>query len=231
MSWSAIITAAGSGTRLGAHRPKALVEIGGTPLVVHAVRTVVETGITDCIVTVPHGYENEFGRVFDEAQIAVRVVVGGATRQESVARGLAQVQNQSVLVHDAARALTPAPMIARVIHAVEQGATAAIPVLPVVDTIKRVSKNKVLKTLDRSQLRAVQTPQGFDADLLRQAHKFGEQLSAAESSAAPDDAALVELMGNDVVVVDGSADALKITTPFDLAVAELIYQQTRNVER
>ncbi|SDU78827.1 2-C-methyl-D-erythritol 4-phosphate cytidylyltransferase [Arcanobacterium phocae] len=231
MSWSAVITAAGSGTRLGAQCPKALVEIDGTPLVVHAVRTVVETGITDCIVTVPQGYEDEFGQVFDDAQIEVRVVIGGATRQDSVARGLAQVQTQSVLVHDAARALTPTDMITRVVHAVDQGAIAAIPVLPVVDTIKCVNKNKVLKTLDRSQLRAVQTPQGFDTDLLRRAHKFGERLSAAESSAAPDDAALVELMGNDVVVVDGSADALKITTPFDLAVAELIYQQTRNVER
>ncbi|USR79288.1 2-C-methyl-D-erythritol 4-phosphate cytidylyltransferase [Arcanobacterium pinnipediorum] len=228
MTWSAIIAGAGSGTRLGANIPKALVHLGGTPLIVHAVQAMNNAGIADCIVTVPDGYLDEFRRVFNDAGLEVRLTLGGSTRQESVALGLALVTTDAVLVHDAARALTPVSMIQRVIQAIDAGAQSAIPALPVVDTIKRVSKQgRVSETLLRHELQAVQTPQGFLTPTLRRAHDLGNQPHHFEANAAPDDAALVELIGEEVVVVPGAYEALKITTPFDLSVAELLLTQSR----
>ncbi|QRV02042.1 2-C-methyl-D-erythritol 4-phosphate cytidylyltransferase [Arcanobacterium phocisimile] len=232
MKWSAVIAAAGSGSRLGAQQPKALVELGGRALIVHAVTSMQDAGVSDCIVTAPAGHIAQFQQVFEDAGLRVTLVPGGATRQESVALGLAHVQTPAVLVHDAARCLTPVAMIQRVQQAIESGSRSAIPALPVVDTIKRVSaRSTVSETLQRNELRAVQTPQGFLTETLRQAHEFGAQLSASEASAAPDDAALVELMGIDVVVVDGEPEALKITTPFDLVVAQQLYAQRTTSER
>ncbi|QJC22485.1 2-C-methyl-D-erythritol 4-phosphate cytidylyltransferase [Arcanobacterium buesumense] len=229
MSWSAIIAGAGSGSRLGANYPKALVTLGGIPLIVHATQTMIKAGVNECVVTTPSGYEDQFQEIFDHYQLPARIVTGGQTRQDSVARALKSVTHSSVLVHDAARALTPVEIISRVMAAVERGAQAVIPVLPVIDTIKSVTETNIVEsTLQRSQLRAVQTPQGFSTELLRQAHADGAKLSQSEQSAAPDDAALIERMGIDVVVVDGSINAMKITTPLDLTLAEHIYRTLHN---
>ena len=149
----------------------------------------------------------------------VTVVAGGATRQESVAAALAAVPPgpEIILVHDAARALAPPALVESVAAAVRAGEDAAIPVLPVVDTIKEVSPTDVvLGTVDRSALRAVQTPQGFRRAVLTAAH-------AAAVDPLTDDAGLVEKQGGRVVCVPGSEYALKITRPFDLALAEHLY--------
>jgi 2-C-methyl-D-erythritol 4-phosphate cytidylyltransferase len=146
------------------------------------------------------------------------VVVGGATRQESVAAALAAVPlgPEIILVHDAARALTPSALVESVAAAIRGGEDAAIPVLPVVDTIKEVSADgAVLGTVDRSALRAVQTPQGFRRAVLAAAH-------AAAVDPLTDDAGLVEKQGVRVACVAGSEYALKITRPFDLALAEFL---------
>ncbi|WP_124054382.1 2-C-methyl-D-erythritol 4-phosphate cytidylyltransferase [Arcanobacterium ihumii] len=235
MKVAAVIAGAGSGSRLGAQIPKALVLLAGEPLIVHAVRGMNEAGISDVVVTVPSGYEGDFARALGDASLGARLVVGGSTRQQSVMRGLDAIDADFVLVHDAARALTPAVMIRRVVAALENGNLAVIPALAVTDTIKRVdagttvgagaSAENVQETLDRSMLRAVQTPQGFDVELLMRAHKAGEAMSESELSAAPDDAALVELLGEPVVAVPGDPEAMKITTPFDLAVADLLFAQ------
>ena len=145
----------------------------------------------------------------------VTVVPGGAERQESVAAALAVVPADVgiVLVHDAARCLAPVSLFERVADAVRAGADAVIPVLPVVDTVKEVSPDGVvLGTVDRSVLRAVQTPQGFRAPVLRAAH-------AAAADLHTDDAGAVEKLGRPVHCVPGSDLALKITRPADLALA------------
>lgn len=256
MTVSAIIAGAGSGTRLGANMPKALVKLAGAELIVHAVRSMKNAGVDDVIVTVPAESRREFAQALDRAGLEARLVDGGLTRQDSVSRGLADVTTQFVLVHDAARVLTPVDMIERVVAALLAGHRAVVPALPVTDTIKRVRAKDafdriaagdaraagdsraagasradgvadhrpeyVKKTVRRERLRAVQTPQGFDVDLLRQAHEAGKEMSAEEALAAPDDAALVEKLGVAVAIVPGSQEAMKITTPFDLAVAELI---------
>ena len=153
------------------------------------------------------------------AEVApVTVVAGGATRQESVAAALAAAPPDLsvVLVHDAARALTPPEVVERVAAAVRAGHPAVIPVLPVIDTIKAVDADDAVRaTVDRAALRAVQTPQGFRRDVLAAAH-------ANAVDAATDDAGLVEALGVRVSCVPGSPHALKITQPFDLAVAELL---------
>jgi 2-C-methyl-D-erythritol 4-phosphate cytidylyltransferase len=146
--------------------------------------------------------------------VNLQVVAGGAERGHSVAAGIAALPSGIgvVLVHDAARCLTPADVFERVIAAVRQGAGAVVPGVPVIDTIKQVDDSGwVIGTPDRSGLRAIQTPQGFRRDLLERAH--------AASSAATDDAALVERLGEKVLVVDGDPRALKITGPADLEAA------------
>lgn len=234
MSVAAIVAGAGSGTRLGAGQPKALVPLAGEALLVHAVRSMNEAGIADVVVTVPTEASAlaDFEKTLLAAGLTARLVPGGVTRQDSVANGLAVIDADFVLVHDAARALTPVAVTRRVVAALEAGAQAVIPVLPVVDTIKLVrtpAQNSagvldevVERTLQRSELRAVQTPQGFVREVLQAAHRLGSSLSATEQSAAPDDAALVELLGIEVCTVAGDARSLKVTTPFDLAVANLL---------
>ncbi|XCB29269.1 2-C-methyl-D-erythritol 4-phosphate cytidylyltransferase [Arcanobacterium hippocoleae] len=230
-SFAAIIAGAGAGARLGANMPKALVLLDGEALIVHAVRGMLAAGIADIVVTVPEEYTNTFAKTLQTAGLSAKLVTGGATRQESVANGLAACNADYVLVHDAARALTPPEMIQTITAALKVGSNAVIPAVPVVDTIKSGTiaadsagreKLSVAKTLNRSELYAIQTPQGFSRELLLRAHEAGRSLSATEANAAPDDAALVELLGERVEIVPGHPNALKITTPFDLQVAELM---------
>ncbi len=147
--------------------------------------------------------------------VPVTVVVGGAERGDSVAAGLRALSGavELVLVHDAARCLTPVEVFDRVVAAVRSGAVAVVPGAVVVDTVKQVDADGyVVATPDRASLRAVQTPQGFRRDVLERAH--------ALSSIATDDAGLVERLGERVLVVEGDARSLKITTPADLDAAE-----------
>lgn len=206
-----VVVAAGMGTRLGAGRPKALVEVAGEPMVLHAVRrAAAAAGVTDVVVVVPAGHRAEFAGLV--AELAdVRLVDGGAERTDSVNAGLQALgpDVDVVLVHDAARCLAPSSLFDQVVAAVRAGADAVVPGLPVVDTIKQVDVDgAVVATPDRASLRAVQTPQGFRRESLEAAHALGEQ--------ATDDAALVERAGGRCVVVDGDPLAVKVTTPSDL---------------
>ncbi len=154
--------------------------------------------------------------------VGLTLVTGGADRQESVALALAEVPEryQIILVHDAARAFASASLTDRVAAAVRDGHDAVIPVLPVVDTIKRVdAAGRIEATVDRSVLRAVQTPQGFRREVLAGAHRAA---LAAGHGPATDDAGLVERCGGTVVTVPGDEAALKITRPFDLEIAALL---------
>lgn len=149
------------------------------------------------------------------------VVAGGGDRTESVRLALDAALGESdfsiVLVHDAARAFTPPELIRSVTDAVAAGAPAVVPVLPVADTVKRVDATETVKeTVDRTDLRAVQTPQGFALDVLRRAYD-------AATDVHTDDAGLVERIGVPVSTVPGHPAAMKITTPFDLAIAEAVF--------
>ena len=152
-------------------------------------------------------------RIADDVA-GVTVVAGGATRDASVRAGLLALPEavDTVLIHDAARPFTPVEVYERVIAALDTGADAVIPAVPVADTIKRVADGIVMATLDRADLVAVQTPQGFRVATLRAAHE-------QQTHTVTDDAMLVETMGVPVHVVAGSHDAFKITTAFDLTVA------------
>ncbi|WP_433345106.1 2-C-methyl-D-erythritol 4-phosphate cytidylyltransferase [Micromonospora sp. CA-111912] len=211
-----LVPAAGAGVRLGPGVPKALRLLAGESLLVHAVRRIAAAGsVHTIVVAAPAGEVGAVRRLL--APVApVLVVPGGAERQASVAAALAAVPAGPgiVLVHDAARALTPPDLVESVAGAVRSGHDAVIPVLPVVDTIKEVGAGEVvLGTVDRSALRAVQTPQGFRRSVLAAAH-------AAAGDPLTDDAGLVEKQGIPVVCVPGSEYAFKVTRPFDLALAE-----------
>ncbi len=223
----ALIVAAGSGERLGAGRPKALVELAGRPLVQWSIDALLEAAdVERVVVALPPGAELPPGA---RAVDGVSAVEGGASRSDSVRRALAAAgegpqqrgQMDLVLVHDAARPLVTAALAESVIAALarDRDADAAIAALPVTDTVKRVDRqDAVRETLDRSELWAVQTPQVFRREALERAL----DVSAEELARATDDAWLIERGGGKVIVVRGSDENLKVTTPMDLRVAELL---------
>lgn len=216
MTTVAVVPAAGSGERLGAGRPKAFVKLGGKPLLEHALDGLRASGVVDAVVVaVPPALTDEAKLIFGGA---AQIVAGGADRTDSVRLALqAAGDAEFVLVHDAARALTPAALIVRVVRALEAGHSAVVPGLPLTDTIKAVDANgAVLGTPERAGLRAVQTPQGFHVDVLRRAYQ------QAPVGGFTDDASLVEQTGTSVQVVDGDPMAFKITTPMDLLLAEAV---------
>lgn len=210
-----IVVAAGSGTRLGENHPKAFVGIDGHSVLHHALRGVAAAPPAQVVIVVPAGFEGaaltEARTVFAERVDLVSVVAGGATRQRSVAAGLRALwaDVECVLVHDAARALTPPTVFVRVAAAVDETGGGVVPVRPVVDTLKRVEGDRILDGVDRSVLAAAQTPQGFPRALLVDAY-------ARASGEHTDDAALVDAAGYDVSTVDGDDLSFKITTPADL---------------
>ncbi len=224
-----IIVAAGSGTRLGHAEPKAFVPLGdGTVLSAAVAGALGMASTPHVVIVVPDDRldttRSSFEPVAAEASAVLDVVVGGATRQESVSRGLAVLPPgiDTVLVHDAARALTPSLVFDEVAGAVRARNRGIVPALDVVDTIKRVGGDgDVVETVDRSQLRAVQTPQGFPRRALDHAY-------ATARDEFTDDAALVAAAGLAVDVVPGDVRAFKITVPADLRRAEqLVAERTR----
>jgi 2-C-methyl-D-erythritol 4-phosphate cytidylyltransferase len=213
----ALIVAAGVGERLGAARPKALVELGGRPMVqwsIDALRRVQE--IERIVIALPPGVQ---------APPGVIGVEGGAVRSSSVQRALAAAgEGETVLVHDAARPLLTAELARDVIAALrrDEGAAAAIAAAPVTDTIKRVDDaGAVVQTLERRSLWAVQTPQVFRRAALEHALDVPAEVLAE----ATDDAWLIERAGGKVIVVGVEADNLKVTTPLDLEIAERLLRQ------
>jgi 2-C-methyl-D-erythritol 4-phosphate cytidylyltransferase/2-C-methyl-D-erythritol 2,4-cyclodiphosphate synthase len=212
----ALVPAAGTGERLGASVPKAFVRVAGQELLLHTVDRLLAAGVDHIVVAAS---ADQVDRARNLVGARATVVVGGVDRTASVAAALAAVDDDAdvVLVHDAARAFAPPPMIAAVIDAVRSGRTAVVPVLPVVDTVRGVRADGLLAgTLDRDQLRVVQTPQGFEPALLRRAHAA----AAAWGQSATDDAGLVEALGMEIGSVPGDRAAFKITNPDDLAEAE-----------
>ncbi|AOS61198.1 2-C-methyl-D-erythritol 4-phosphate cytidylyltransferase [Actinoalloteichus hymeniacidonis] len=234
MSVIAVVPAAGRGERLGAQVPKALVEVAGEPLLVHAVHGLLSAGCVDhVVVAAPAAEVSVVVAAVERFGSQVSVVVGGAERGDSVRlalrSGLTVLPGaRVVLVHDAARAFTPVEVIRSVVDAVRSGLPAVIPVLPVADTVKQIdSTGRVVATPDRAGLRLVQTPQGFDVDVLRKAYGLDSDPDGASpmSILNTDDAGLVEQSGIPVHIVAGHSHAFKVTTPFDLAVVDAMLAQ------
>lgn len=219
---AAIVVAAGSGERLGLGVPKGFVLLAGEPLLVHAVRVMHALG--PAVVVVGEGDVARAEAVLTAAGLSAHAVVaGGATRQESVARGLARVPEDAVVVavHDAARPLVTPALLERTLAALEDGWDAVAPALPIVDTLKELAGEEVVTTVDRSRLWAVQTPQVFRDDALVRAHAWYDVRGAT------DDLALVERAGGRVRLVKGERCNFKITFADDLALAELLLAAER----
>ena len=207
---AAIIAAAGSGERFKAKIPKALIHLGDKTLLEHAVARIAPA-VQQIIVTAPAGYEDQIRSLVGDDIV---VVTGGATRSESVRLGLAAVDSAAgfILVHDAARSLASTGLAQSIIASLQSGEVAVIPGLAEVDTVNVIGNDGyVLSTPDRAMLRTIQTPQGFQAAILREAHQ--------QSDEATDDATLVSKLGHKVKVIAGEEEAMKITTPADLAIA------------
>lgn len=217
----AIVVAAGRGERMAADRPKAFLELGGEPLLLIAARAFEAAPSVQKVVAVVPESERETARATLASLIKLQAVVaGGERRQDSVLAGLAEVPadfDGVVLVHDAARPLVDVELIEAVVQ--QAAATgAALPVLPLVDTVKRVRGGRVVETLDRSELGGAQTPQGFHAALLREACEAARRAGLTVT----DEAMAVERLGHAVHAVPGSKRNRKLTTPDDLLWAESV---------
>ena len=205
-----VLVAAGRGERLGAGIPKALVTFAGKTILEHALSGVLGArGLAQVVIAAPEAHLDQVRGMF-ASDVRITVVAGGATRQASIAKALAEVGNaEIVLVHDAARALTPTEVFDRVADSVRATGLGTVPVLEVFDTIKKVDGERVLETVDRSKLRRAQTPQGF----LTSSLKAGYASAEADYT---DDAALMQAAGAVITSVPGDPQAFKITTPEDL---------------
>lgn len=226
MSVGVVIPAAGQGKRMGTKESKQFLFLHDQPVLLHTLRIFETHPEVREIVVVTR--ENEMERVISLIEQAglkkvVRVTVGGKERQESVYRGLRCLKTEWVLVHDAVRPFVSHEAISRLLTAARMHG-AAILAVPVKDTVKHVDPAGIVEmTPDRNRLWAVQTPQAFRTELLREAH----EQAAGQESTATDDSMLVELLGIDVRVVEGEYTNIKLTTPDDLVLAEAIYQMRR----
>ena len=218
MSVWAVLAAAGRGERLGSDRPKAFARLGGRPLLAESLERLEESGWIDAIViAAPPDWEEPSILVAEEiaATKVSSAVTGGASRSESVRLALEEVPEEAavVLVHDAARPLLPEDVIERVLAPLSEGWDGVVPAVPLADTVKRVEGDRVVETLSREDLVAVQTPQAFLADALRRAVR-------GDVSSATDCASLVESQGGRIKVVEGDPRLLKVTDADDLALVE-----------
>ena len=217
-SIAGIVVAAGSGERLGAKLPKGMIEVAGRPLWQWAVQALRDGGCGRIVVVVPPS--DEWLDAVRSADADVTVVPGGTVRQDSVRLGLDALAGNAprfVLVHDAARAMTPVDVVRRVVAALRDGADAVTPAVPVADTLRRAGDDDS-SVVDRAGLWAIQTPQGASFEVLTRAHANAVTAGAT----ATDDVTLCERLGLKVTLVDGDERAFKITTPQDLDRADAL---------
>lgn len=225
---SAIIVAAGSGTRFGTGQPKQFLEILGKPLIVHTLEIFESCAAVDEIILVlPDSHIEFFSAVVAEYSLKklVKTIAGGTNRAASVRNGLDAVKAETaqvVAVHDGARPLVTVEEVTRTIEkAVETGA--ACLVAPVTDTIKQVRGGKIVQTVDRADLRRALTPQAFRFEILKRVFAESERLDAAT-----DECSLAENLGIEVSTLEGGAQNIKITSPADWFLAEMLLRKTKN---
>jgi 2-C-methyl-D-erythritol 4-phosphate cytidylyltransferase len=222
----AIVVAAGKGMRLGGDRPKQFLELGGVPIIVHALKQFERCReISEVITVLPAEDTAGFQPVIKQHDLrkVSRVIIGGATRARSVRQGLNAISSAEIVaVHDGVRPFVTPDEIDRVVVAAKQNG-AAILTTQVADTIKRVADSRIIETLPRAQLRRALTPQCFRFEVLKEAYQSLDDLEE-QGIEITDDSLLVERLKIEIVAVEGSAKNIKITTAEDLAWAEMILQ-------
>lgn len=229
MKCCTIIPAGGIGKRFGSDIPKQYVEIDSVPIIIHTLRIFEQIADVEAVVLSVHNewftFTKELIKKFNITKVA-EIVIGGVERQDSVSHGLRTKSVESadiVLVHDAVRPFVSAQLVQRVIDAAEE-AGAVIPAVAPNETVKeRTNKGMVVKTYDRSKLCLVQTPQGFWQDIILNAYTQ----AANANFVGTDSASLVEFIGYKVTIIDGEETNIKITNPFDLKIANMIYQERK----
>lgn len=227
---AAVVPAAGCGTRMGNETPKQFLQLGDVPLLVHVLRAFESSRtISEIIVVVPRdavtSCQEELLPPFAFSKIST-VTAGGARRQDSVWNGLQAVDERTkiVVVHDAVRPFVTGTMVEEVVDGARTHG-AAIVAIPLHDTVKRADPDGMIDTtLGRQRLWSAQTPQAFDVELLREAHRSSQEAGVE----ATDDAFLVERIGHRVSIVNGSPDNIKVTRPEDLVMGEAILAARRN---
>jgi len=219
----AIIAAAGRGTRFGGRRPKQFLELAGVPVIIHTLRRFEQCSeIQEVVVVLPAQDTARFLALAGKYGLRklARIVAGGATRSESVWRGLQTIRAATaeiIAVHDGVRPFVTSEEIARTVQAAET-CGAAILTAPVIDTIKEVENEHVVRTLRRTRLRRALTPQCFRYDLLRRAYEQSPEIVED----ATDDSSLVESLGFTVSTIEGDARNIKITRTEDIALGEIL---------
>lgn len=226
MDWGAVIVAAGRGTRMGSADNKIYLTLDGRPVLAHALAAFeLCAAVCSVVIVVAPGEEARVADIVKAERLekVKAIVTGGAERQESVYIGLSALKTEGALVHDAARPLVTAEQIEACCRTAEAHGASALAV-PVKDTIK-VSDGEgfIVATPERKTLWSVQTPQAFRREQLMDAHRQ----ALADSAAATDDAMLLERLGHKVAIVNGDYSNLKITTPEDLPIAELLLSRRR----
>jgi|YNPMSStandDraft_2_1061718.scaffolds.fasta_scaffold03869_3 2-C-methyl-D-erythritol 4-phosphate cytidylyltransferase len=227
MKSSVIIPAGGIGKRFGSQVPKQFVDLAGIPILVHTIRIFDTVEDVVSIVIAVHNewftYTKEIVEKY-KCEKVKEIIIGGQERQDSVFNGLLTetIKNSEiVLVHDAVRPFASPKLVQTIISETEDFG-AVIPGIPPKETVKEVNnKGLVVKTLERNKLSLIQTPQGFWTDIITSAYRKAKEASFIGT----DEASLVEFIGYKVTIVDGEDENIKITTPFDLKVAELIMQE------
>jgi 2-C-methyl-D-erythritol 4-phosphate cytidylyltransferase len=228
MTYQVIIPAAGQGKRMGAGRNKLLLELENMPIFIYTLKVFEEDeSCSGIILAINDQEEKEIMNLLNSYGIkkVIGLVPGGKERQHSVFHGVQALKDDGiVLVHDGARPFIDHDQIQSLVLAAEQHGASVLAV-PVKDTVKKVIGNKVKETVERSSLWAVQTPQAFRMSLLRKAHEKAME----EDFLGTDDASLVERIGQDVIIIEGNYDNIKLTTPEDLFFAETIIHKRRSM--
>ncbi len=216
----AVVAAAGVGARFGGPIPKQIRKMSGQALISWSVEALANGGCTHAVIVIKPEMKPRFTALLKGAPIPVQLVEGGASRQESVYLGLKAIQEnpkiaetEIILVHDAVRPLVPAEVVTRVIDAVKGGAVAVTPVIPITDSVRQENLDGTSQPIDRATLRAIQTPQGFDAQTLFAAH----EAQAASGGSFTDDVTCCEAQGHPVTLVEGAKISMKVTEQEDLA--------------
>ncbi|WHY97774.1 2-C-methyl-D-erythritol 4-phosphate cytidylyltransferase [Peribacillus simplex] len=229
MFYEVVIPAAGQGKRMKAGKNKLFIELSGIPIIVYTLRVFEED--PDCrgiILSINPAEKDYFSQLIEayELKKVKKLVMGGKERQQSVYNGLQHAGEEIILVHDGARPFINVGQISELTNAASLHGGAVIAV-PVKDTIKKASNNKVVETVERSSLWAVQTPQAFRVSILKSAYEQAE----AEAFLGTDDASLLERINEQVVIIEGNYDNIKITTQEDLYFAEAILHKQQQGKR
>lgn len=227
MKYEVIIPAAGQGKRMKAKKNKLWIELDGEPIIAHTLQVFGTDKNCERIILAINPAEIDGFNALKESlalPIEIKFVEGGSERQYSVKKGVDQLDNEQglVLVHDGARPFIDHSLIYRLNHDADKMGASVLAV-PVKDTIKQVNGNLVEKTIDRSSLWAIQTPQAFRVSLLKEAHALAEE----KGFLGTDDASLIERLGKSVAITEGHYDNIKITTPEDLYFAKAILEKRR----